>query len=743
MTALPTPAALLEPLNAPQREAVLHNAGPLLVLAGAGSGKTRTVTHKLAYLCAHEGYLPSQILAVTFTNKAAGEMRERVAQLLGGAAELTHVATFHATGLRILRSHAALAGLQPGFGVYDKQDQLALMKQVMADAHVSDKVHAPQDLLAWIEQRRNDLRPLDAPSDPPRLTLDAVAAPLAQRYVTALRAANAVDFGDLIAGPVQLFERHPEILGLYQRRWRYVLVDEFQDTNLAQYRLLRLLVGERGTVCAVGDDDQSIYRWRGARVENLQRFEDDFAGTRVISLDQNYRSTATILEAAGAVIGKNPHRHPKRLWTAKPRGEAVGVYEALDDIDEARFVAAQARALHARVPLERMAVFYRTHAQSRAIEDALRAAAIPYRVYGGLRFYDRAEIKDLIAYLRVVHNPADTVSLLRILNVPARGLGRTTAARLVELARLHDVSVRAAIPLLAAQVRSDTARKLAAFDTLLDELAAAVALPDGPLRLLLAVLERTRYVAELEADDSLEAATRLDNVRELVNSVEEFCASEPGAGLADYLDRVSLVTDFDEAEPSHETLTLMTVHSAKGLEFDVVFVVGLEEGILPHVNSLRSPVELAEERRLCYVAMTRARERLFLSCAAERRRFGSFEHNAPSRFLLDVPPQCRREAAPRAGAARRPAPAPWPTPAPLPPPRPSVPASAPRAPDELHYEYDPGPLTAGEALGLRVRHAVFGEGVITGADGDRVRVRFEQAGPKTVLARYLLPAEPL
>jgi DNA helicase-2/ATP-dependent DNA helicase PcrA len=744
---LSLPSGILAGLNPRQRAAVEHADGPLLVLAGAGSGKTRMLTHRVAQLIASGRARPGEILAVTFTNKAAREMRERVDRLLDSGSRGVQVATFHSTCVRILRRDVTHLGYEPGFTIYDQTDSLALTKRVLRALNASERAFPPRGVRAQIDRLKNrGLLPDDL------LRQDSLEArrlaEIYQRYQKELRRANALDFGDLLLLTVRLFERFPGVLEHYQRRWRYVLVDEYQDTNPIQYRLLRLLVAAHQNLCVVGDEDQSIYAFREADIRNILDFEKDFPGAEVVRLEQNYRSTQPILDAAGAVVANNSARKGKRLYTLRRDGEPLVMYRADDERGEAAWVVGRLLELRQRGGrLGEAAIFYRTHAQSRPFEEALLEYNLPYAVVGGTRFYDRAEVKDALAYLRVLANPDDTESLRRIINAPSRGIGDTSVERLLELAAERDVSLLRALRLAPAEgrLRNPAAGRVAEFAALLEELRAW-AQGSTPASLLAHVLERTGYVEALEQEGTVEAEGRLENLRELLAAVEEFEAANaaPGErepdesrGLLDlFLEQVTLISEADGLQDEAERVVLMTVHVAKGLEFPNVFVVGLEEGIFPHFASLTDPDAIEEERRLCYVAMTRAQDRLHLSHAALRRMHGSVRYNPPSRFLDEIPEQLAighlpgraisaphwydDSSAPQRAAPRRP------------------------APGGVRVEYE-GAQWGGDDFpplrkGSRVAHPVFGDGTVqqvvgSGAEA-KLHIRFDRAGAKTLKLRY-------
>ena len=626
-------------LNSRQREAVLHQGGPLVVFAGAGSGKTRVITFRVANLIREHGVAPWRILAVTFTNKAAGEMRERLLGLLGEEGGSVRVGTFHATCARLLRRHGELVGLSKDFTIYDDQDQQALIKRVLRDLGLDEKRYQPKAMAGRINRAKQevqgpeDIETADAWSEVVRRVYTA--------YEERLRQANALDFGDLIYRTVRAIESserfHDEVVG----RFSHVLVDEFQDTNHAQFRLVRLLSEGHRNLCVVGDDDQSIYRWRGADRRNILDFRASFPDATLVKLEQNYRSTQRILRAANAVIARNVDREPKELWTDNPEGDAVLVVRTMDERDEARLVLRGVRELLTQGHrLCDLAIFYRTHAQSRVIEEALRAANVGYRIVGGMRFYDRAEVKDVLAYLRVLSNPADDMSLLRIINTPSRGIGKTTITHLLDMAaeQGRGLSEMLEDPDVLAQFGPAARKRLGGFQRLMAGLRdfAGSGPPLGEIGA--EVVNASGYADRLRDDDSPEADARFQNLQELVASMDEVQREQPEATLADFLENVTLQTSADE-EVGGDRVTLMTVHAAKGLEFPIVMVTGLEEQVFPFkgVDPWEDPDELEEERRLAYVAFTRAEQRLILSFAAVRRIFGQQRVGIPSRFLTELP----------------------------------------------------------------------------------------------------------
>ncbi|PLY02938.1 MAG: ATP-dependent DNA helicase PcrA [Desulfuromonas sp.] len=633
-------SGLLKGLNAPQREAVAHGDGPLLILAGAGSGKTRTLTCRVANLIREHGVKPWQILAVTFTNKAAAEMRERLEALLGES-ELPWVATFHATCVRILRQDGEQLGYAPGFTIYDDSDQERLLRSVLKELGISEKALKPRAAASAIDAAKN-VWLLPEQVEPHLMHPEALR--VYARYQQRLQQANAMDFGDLLLQTVRLFDEHPAVLARWAERFRYLLVDEFQDTNAIQYRLTTLLASVHRNLCVVGDDDQSIYRWRGAEIGNILGFERDFPGTVTIRLEQNYRSTATIIAAAGEVVAKNRGRKGKTLWTENPEGEKLTVEKLPDDLQEARYVAAEVARLHgAGRHLRDIAVFYRTNAQSRVLEEALRGEGLPYVMFGGVKFYARMEIKDVIAYLRLLVNPADGVSGRRIINVPARGIGATSVERIVAFEEEAGGFLPACR--LAAErgaLKGKAAKSLASFVAMMDEAGAQLGETSYP-ELTKELIENSGYGAMLreEAQGAMtegersDARNRLENLEQLLAGMEEHMGAE--ASLQDYLESVALITDLDSYDPSLDRVTLMTLHAAKGLEFPVVFMTGMEEGLFPHSRTVEEGEDIEEERRLCYVGMTRAMEKLFLTHARQRRIYGSFQFNPPSRFLGEIP----------------------------------------------------------------------------------------------------------
>ena len=706
---------LLDGLNPPQREAVLHGDGPLLVLAGAGSGKTRVLTHRVARLIGEVGVPPEGVLAITFTNKAAGEMRDRIGRLVGPRARAIWASTFHSACVRILRREAEEAGYARDFSIYDGDDQLRLIRRCLVEEEVDPKRVAPRAVQARISDAKTLLQSPEEMAAQAGSFNDEVLARVYTRYAAALRDNGAMDFDDLLMVTAQLLEGNEAVRHRWQTRFQHVLVDEYQDTNHAQYRLVRALAEPQRNVVAVGDDDQGIYSWRGADVRNILDFERDYPNAHVVALEQNYRSTGTILRAANAVVERNPHRHPKRLWTDLGDGEPITVASCRDEHEEARLVAGEIDAALGRGgSLSEFAVFYRTNAQSRAIEDQLVRRGISYQVVGGPRFYERAEVRDLLSYLRVVANPADGVSLARMLGAPKRGLGPGCLAKLEAYARAFD------LPIADATLRPDEVSGItpgqratvAASGALIADVRRRVE-AGAPLdRILEEVLDRSGLRESLEREGTFEAQGRIENLEEMVRVAAEYDASAPESTLAGFLEGIALQADADTLEESQGAVTLMTIHNAKGLEFDTVVITGLEEGLFPHSRS-DTPETLQEERRLFYVGLTRARRHLVLTHAESRAMHGGRDYRLPSRFLGELPldalagpPGGRRPRETFASAA----------------------AAAPRGGTSL-------------VTGDSVLHATFGEGVVTAIEGggDLVKVRFAQDGAERRLMAGAAP----
>jgi len=618
------------PLNPEQQDAVYHPGGPLLVVAGAGSGKTRVLTQRIAWLIS-QGVHPQSILAITFTNKAAEEMRHRVADLVGGVSRAMWVTTFHKACVRILRQHADALDYPKQFTIYDSQDSKRLVGYVIRDMGLDPKKFPANTAQARISLWKNELVSPATAFDTAEHIAARRNAEIYREYQARLVRAGAMDFDDLLVNVVRLFEKYPDVLRYYQERFQHILIDEFQDTNQAQNRIVLMLGELHKNVCVVGDSDQSIYKFRGADMRNIEDFENAFGEATVVVLSQNYRSTQTILTAANSVISQNVGRRPKDLWTSAGDGERIVRYYAEDEYDEASWVSTTARELHNNEGRSwgDIAVMYRTNAQSRAIEEAFMRAGTPYKVVGGTKFYDRREVKDAIAYLKCGANPLDEISIKRVLNVPKRGIGDTSIGKLDAFAAANGVSFIDAMRRASeAGVSGSAAKGLTSFVALIDEMHAS--LPDGPAALLELAMNNSGYLTELEEEDSVEAAGRLENISELIGSAAEYTQVD------EFLEQVALVADTDDLDGENH-IVLMTLHSAKGLEYPVVFLVGCEEGIFPHSRALTEPAELEEERRLAYVGLTRARERLFVSHAWHRMLFGQSQYNPPSRFLAEIP----------------------------------------------------------------------------------------------------------
>lgn len=696
---------LLTGLNDAQRSAVEHSDGPLLLLAGAGSGKTKTLTHRIAYLVAEKHISTGSILAVTFTNKAAREMRERLAHLLGENADnrsfMPWMGTFHSICVRLLRMEGEQIGVPRNFVILDDADKLSFVKQAMKQLGISEKSYPPRSISSQISSAKNDGVTAEEYAATARLPLQRVVADVFPRYETLRRTASALDFDDLLFEAVRLFSTVPELRKRWQARFSHILIDEYQDTNAVQYRLIKLLVSETQNICVVGDDWQSIYSWRGADFTNILNFERDFPGAVVVKLEQNYRSTEAILEAANNVITKNRQRSDKRLWTDRGAGLPVQVMHVSSEIHEAESVMTRIKtAVDMRLRgYDDFAVLYRTNAQSRAVEEALIRYGVPYRLVGGTRFYDRKEIKDILAYLRLLYQPADRASFMRIVNVPTRGLGATSIAKFLNWHDAQSVTLVEALQ-NAGLCSAVTPKARKAFEQLGEALARLMevrdttALPD----FIELVIKRFRYLEYLD-DGTAQAEDRQENVRELVSDAKE----RGDIDLASYLEEVALISDLDSVQAGEQAVTLMTLHAAKGLEFPVVFMIGMEETIFPHSRALYEPDEMEEERRLCYVGMTRAREELYLSSASSRLIFGSRQFNPPSRFLADMGAS---EVAPTIAGF-------------------TLSKQVGNLVDtEIIYDDD------GLEIGDKVSHQLFGTGTIVAIDGTTLSIAFNDRGVK-------------
>ncbi|MFJ4202618.1 DNA helicase PcrA [Streptomyces sviceus] len=762
------PAALLEGLNENQRAAVVHSGTPLLIVAGAGSGKTRVLTHRIAHLLGERNVHPGQILAITFTNKAAGEMKERVEQLVGPRANAMWVMTFHSACVRILRRESKKLGFTSSFSIYDAADSKRLMALVCRDLDLDPKRYPPKSFSAKISNLKNEL--IDEEDFAAQAT-DGFEKTLAQAYAmyqSRLREANALDFDDLIMTTVNLLRAFPDVSEHYRRRFRHVLVDEYQDTNHAQYALVRELVGTSehpvdvppsehdlspAELCVVGDADQSIYAFRGATIRNILQFEEDYPDATTILLEQNYRSTQTILTAANAVIERNESRRPKNLWTNAGAGARITGYVADTEHDEAQFVADEIDRLTDAGDAKAgdVAVFYRTNAQSRVFEEVFIRVGLPYKVVGGVRFYERKEVRDVLAYLRVLANPEDSVPLRRILNVPKRGIGDRAEAMIDALSQREKISFPQALKRVdeAYGMAARSTNAVKRFNVLMEELRTIVESGAGPATVLEAVLERTGYLAELQASTDPQDETRIENLQELAAVALEFeqesGEEEASGSLSDFLERVALVADSDqipdEDEDGSGVITLMTLHTAKGLEFPVVFLTGMEDGVFPHMRALGQTKELEEERRLAYVGITRARERLYLTRSSLRSAWGQPSYNPPSRFLEEIPAQ--HVDWKRTGAVAAPAG-----------PVSGVAASLSSSRSRSSASGASGFATRRSAekpvvslaVGDRVTHDQFGLGTVVGVKGTganaEATIDFGEAKPKRLLLRYA-PVEKL
>lgn len=733
---------LLRGLNPVQREAVLHGDGPLLLFAGAGSGKTRVLTHRVAYLIAERGVSPRHILAVTFTNKAAQEMKERLDRLVGeGVGKHLWVGTFHATCARLLREFGEKIGLDRDFVVFDDSDQITLIKDCLKQLAIDEKKFTPRAILAKISHAKEKMIGPEQWQQHFVGFFEDVCGRVYPLYRDKLKENNALDFDDLLTEAVRLLRERADVRERLQDRYRYLLVDEYQDVNQVQYLFLKLLAEKRRNLCVVGDDDQSVFGWRGADVGLILQFEVDYQDARVLKLEQNYRSTKTILAAAYGVVKHNKGRKDKRLWTDNAEGLPLTRHEAENEQEEAVWLAQKVRdeVKAGGRKWGDYAVLYRTNAQSRILEDTLRNWYVPYRIVGGVRFYERREVKDILAYLRLIHNPADSVGLRRVLNVPTRGIGATTLAAIEEEMQLSGRGMwevlRAADTLSA--LHSRTRAKLTGFVDLLAGLRAERE-KHSVADLVRLVLERTGYRQMLEDEKTLESQSRLENLGELVTVTQQYDMETQGATLAGFLEQVSLVADIDNLQAGADAITLMTLHAAKGLEYPVVFLVGLEECVFPHARSMESDRELEEERRLCYVGITRAKEELYLSCAGRRSFFGNVSYNAPSRFLSEIPselfqggktkrghrsavssfdPDEDERAASLSGGQRL-----W--------------AEGPTSPKERERTA----AAAGYKIGQRVKHATFGVGIVLNVTGEgadtTVEIAFPGIGTKKIMPAY-------
>ena len=736
--------SVLEGLNPSQKQAVLHLDGPVLVLAGAGSGKTRIITNRIAHLVNDRDVSPSNILAVTFTNKAAGEMKERVEGLVPGTSRKLWIGTFHSICLRILKREIdKLEGFRRDFVIYDEGDQIKLIKECIKSLGYNEKVMEPKFVRSQIDRAKNmAIHPGD---EAPSIYQGRVAR-VFDLYQSELLRVNALDFGDLIAYVLRLFEGREDVREVYRNKFHFILIDEYQDTNKLQYNFIKLLTGERANVFAVGDDNQSIYGWRGADISNILNFPRDFENARVVKLEQNYRSTKIILDASNALISKNAHKHEKRLWTENPGGQKLKYYEASDERDEAHYICEQIRCEISKGGLSYgdFAVFYRTNNQSRMIEEELLRSGVPYTIVGAVGFYSRAEIKNVLAYLKVIANPLDDISLKRIINVPSRGLGKATVQSLEDIARSRVVSVFKAMDIAVDEgiVSKKAVNGLKNFKALLEgfiEYSSAHSVGD----VLRRVLEKTGYLETLKGDEE-----RLRNVGEMLNEAAEFSDNRGSGSVQDFLESVILTSDVDNLDEKKGTVALMTMHCAKGLEFPVVFIAGMEENLFPHIKSRENPKQLEEERRLFYVGLTRAKEKIFLTSTSSRRFYGEEKRSTPSRFVAEIPKELlvwesynvpspesssSKGGRGREGSLKRK----WTLPAVN---RNGVGmrgANGKHSPKGVSLNGGGGLYVVGE----RVEHQAFGQGIVRNVEGDRdgrkVVIMFPGMGVKTIMETFV------
>ncbi|GAB6086412.1 DNA helicase PcrA [Alkaliphilus crotonatoxidans] len=715
-------------LNGPQQEAVRHTEGPLLILAGAGSGKTRVLTHRIAYLVEEKGISPYRILAITFTNKAAKEMRERVETLLGDNCRDLWVSTFHSSCVRILRRDIDKIGFERNFVIYDTSDQEIVMKECIKGLGLDDKTFAPRAVLGEIGRAKDQLMG-------PKEFLETYRGEyrkekigkLYEMYQQKLRGNNALDFDDLIMKTVELFSANPTILHYYQEKFQYILVDEFQDTNLSQYQLVSMLARAHQNLCVVGDDDQSIYSWRGADIQNILGFEKDFPRAHVIKLEQNYRSTGSILDAANHVVSNNRQRKSKRLITDNPRGEIIQYYKAVNEYDEAQYITTSIKKIikEEHKSYDSFAILYRTNAQSRVLEEALMKENIPYRLYGGIRFYDRKEIKDILAYLKIIENPVDDVNLSRIINVPKRGIGLKSIEKVAEYAAQRGESLFSAF-LDVDDIGGLSTRVKVQGNQFTEMIVSLIERKDQltVTEIVDEIYEKTGYLKELQMENTVEAASRIENLQEFRSLTQDFDQNSEVKTLEEFLARTSLESSVDTLEEGQDSVVLMTLHSAKGLEFPVVFIPGMEEGIFPSYMSIQEQNE-EEERRLCYVGITRAMERLYMTHAVMRTLYGRTSYNTPSRFIDEIPQELITKE---------------------------------RAYDRKKemLKMQTSPLFRGEMLhsgrratpapssntgeykaGTKVRHPKFGQGTIVAVDKDMLSIAFPQGGIKKIASTFI------
>ncbi len=705
---------VLQDLNPAQREAVLHTEGPLLILAGAGSGKTKVLTTRIAYML-EQGADPDSILAITFTNKSAREMKHRIERMVGAdKGRKLWVSTFHAMGNRILRRHSQKLGFESNFAIYDRDDSLKLLKTVLKDLDLDPKKYTPRAMLSAISDLKNQFKTAKMATETALDYYAELVAKVYSEYTRKLKAANALDFDDLLLMQLRLLKENDDVREYYQQKFQYLFVDEYQDTNYVQYLLVRLLASKHRNLAVVGDPDQSIYGWRGANMRNIMDFEKDYPDAKVITLEQNYRSTGYILKAANGVIDNNMDRKEKNLWTDKGQGRQLKVYEGQDENHEAWFIANEIEKLMKKE--ERIfgdfAALYRTNAQSRALEKAMIRQNIPYRIYGGTSFYARKEIKDMLAYLQVLNNPYDFINLSRIINVPKRGIGAATVEKILAYALLHDVSALEAVGSLDT-VGGGPKNKLLAFYTMMQDFQRQV--DQVPLTTLVEdIMNKTGYLMELRAEGTTEAVNRIENLQEFLSETLEFDRHAEDKRLEEFLAATSLYTDLDSGGDEGDKITLMTLHAAKGLEFPVVFLAGLEEGIFPHQRALYEEDEMEEERRLCYVGLTRGMERVYLTRAWQRNMYGMTKYNQASRFIDEIPKDCIKSSFERKKEQKK-----------------------------LKNHEKEG-ATVGEIsdflLGDRLIHAKFGEGTVVKTTGTgpqmELSIAFPGQGIKIFIAEY-------
>lgn len=725
---------LVKGMNPEQAEAVKHTDGPLLIMAGAGSGKTRVLTHRVAYLMAAKQVAPWNILAITFTNKAAREMKDRIARLVGGVAEDIWISTFHSMCVRILRRDIDRIRYDRSFSILDASDQLTAIKQVLKELNLDPKKYEPRTLLGMISNHKNELRTAkDAAALVGSNPYERIISDVYTAYEKKLKQNNVLDFDDLIMKTIHLFQEAPDVLAFYQKKFKYIHVDEYQDTNRAQYTLVKLLAQAHENLCVVGDSDQSIYRWRGADIANILTFEKDYPSAHVILLEQNYRSTKRILEAANSVIQNNASRKEKNLWTENDEGEKLLLHVASDDRDEAFFIMNQMKELKMEgMDYGQMAVLYRTNAQSRGLEEMLLKSNIPYKMVGGTKFYERKEIKDVLAYLRLIANPDEDISFVRIVNEPKRGIGAATIDKLGDFADMQGVSLMDAIrDIELSGIAPRTATKLVDFRQMmmdLRQMADYLSISE----LVEEVLKKTGYEEMLKIEKTLEAESRLENLQEFLSVAQNFEKESDEQTLVAFLTDLTLVSDLDsldEVDESHQ-VTLMTLHSAKGLEFPVVFLIGMEEGLFPHSRALNDEEEMEEERRLAYVGITRAEKRLYLTRAQSRMLYGRFQNNPESRFLHELPETLLE----RSGKARKPMP--WnPVESPG-----KLPVNGFSSKPKPKLAQSSGAETVGWNVGDKANHKKWGQGTVvqTRGEGDQLEVdiAFPEVGIKRLLAKF-------